>query len=591
MDKVEVLKKQIRELPAGNISRKKINGKVYPYLQWTESGKQRSRIVHADELKALSEQVNLRKDLERKLKSLERTTKDPVRGETFHAYVLRDDELREFARPTRTWAKREAYDRLRDYVEGGATDRVFVLYGLRRTGKTTLIRQVIGDMSDEVLSKTAFLQVSERVTLNELNSDLRTLVAEGRRWFFIDEVTLLADFVEGAALFSDVYATRGIKIVLSGTDSLGFLFSQDRELYDRAVMEHTTFVPYREFERVLGIKGIDEYIRYGGTMSKGGVNYNHSRMTFATNKSTNEYIDSAIAHNIQHSLKTYQDGTHFRNLAGLYEAGELTSAINRIVEDMNHRWTLDVLTRDFRSSDLSLSARNLLKDRDKPNDILYRVNAQAITDGLKKLLDVKNKSEMKVTLTDVHRHEIKEYLDLLDLTYDIDVVSLSDLSHREKKVIVTQPGLRYAQAEALISALMADATFAKCPLGERNEIKSRIMSDIMGRMLEDIVLLEAAHAHPDHHVFKLVFDVGEFDMVIFDEKTASCEIYEVKHSSKSVKTQCRHLLDAKKCAATEHAFGPIKHKSVLYLGKSKEAFGVDYVNVEDWLKQSCHVQK
>ena len=29
-------------------------------------------------------------------------------------------------------------------------------------------------------------------------------------------------------------------------------------------MLHTTFIPYREFEEVLGIKGIDEYIRYGG---------------------------------------------------------------------------------------------------------------------------------------------------------------------------------------------------------------------------------------------------------------------------------------------------------------------------------------
>ena len=106
--------------------------------------------------------------------------------------------------------------------------------------------------------------------------DLKQLAKQGYKYIFIDEVTLMEDFIEGAALFSDIYASSGMKIVLSGTDSLGFIFSEDRELYDRCFMIHTTFVPYREFANVLGINGIDEYIRYGGTMSLGGIDYNHT---------------------------------------------------------------------------------------------------------------------------------------------------------------------------------------------------------------------------------------------------------------------------------------------------------------------------
>lgn len=106
----------------------------------------------------------------------------------------------------------------------------------------------------------------------------KILERAGFRYVFIDEVTLLADFIEGAALFADVFASCGMKIVLSGTDSLGFVFSEDEQLYDRAEMLHTTFIPYREFERVLGLNGIDEYIQYGGTMSMGGYEYNKGRM-------------------------------------------------------------------------------------------------------------------------------------------------------------------------------------------------------------------------------------------------------------------------------------------------------------------------
>ena len=160
----------------------------------------------------------------------------------------------------------------------------------------------------------------------DVNRDLKALEAQGFRYVFLDEVTLMEDFIEGAALFSDVFAACGMKIALSGTDSLGFLFTEDEQLYDRCVLLHTTFIPYREFESVLGIHGIDEYIRYGGTMSLGGVHYNETS-TFASKESTDEYVDTAIARNIQHSLRCYQYEGHFRHLRDLYEKGELTSAI------------------------------------------------------------------------------------------------------------------------------------------------------------------------------------------------------------------------------------------------------------------------
>lgn len=97
-------------------------------------------------------------------------------------------------------------------------------------------------------------------------------------------------------------------------------------------------------------------------MSLGGRNYNEAS-AFATERSTDEYIDSAIARNIQHSLACYQDGGHFRSLQKLFDSDELTSVINRVVEDVNHCFALDVLSRDPKSHDLALSARNLRMDR------------------------------------------------------------------------------------------------------------------------------------------------------------------------------------------------------------------------------------
>ena len=583
------LEHQIVELPAGSVTKKTVNGKEYYYHRWTEEKKRREKYIPAEELDWFRKQIEQRKALEKELNALKKQLPNaavPVASARVFATTVRTGAaLRAFSAPVRNYKKRECFQQLHDYIYGAMQDRVFILYGLRRTGKTTIIRQIFAEMSDVELAKSAFIQITTKNTLAEVNRDLQYLQTQGFQYVFLDEVTLMEDFIEGAALFSDVYATCGMKIVLSGTDSLGFLFTKDEQLYDRCVLLHTTFIPYREFESVLGIQGIDEYIRYGGTMSLGGIHYNEAS-TFASKESADEYVDTAIARNIQHSLRCYQYEGHFRNLRDLYEKNELTSAINRVVEDINHRFTLEVLTQDFKSHDLGISASNLRRDRNNPTDILDRIDLSAVTESLRNLLEIRNKPEQTVVLDNAHVLEIKEYLDLLDLTQDIEIRSLPDVSRKSSRTVIAQPGLRYAQADALIRSLLLDETFATLSLPERTAVQERILDEIRGRMMEDIVLLETKLANPKKEVFVLQFPIGEFDMVVFDPAAGSCQVFEIKHSAEVVPQQYRHLIDEEKCAQTEHRFGPITGRFVLYRGEDRMLEnGVVYQNVEDYLKQ------
>lgn len=583
--RVVELERQIADLPVGSITKKIVSGNEYFYHRWTENKKRREKYIPADELEIFSTKIERRKKLERELKELKRHLPKEASADVsaFTTNVRIGESLRPFAAPVCGYRKRECIQQLHDYIYGGHQDKVFILYGLRRTGKTTMIRQILAEMSESELSKAAFIQITSRDTLANVNRDLKQLEAQGSQYVFLDEVTLMEDFIDGAALFSDVFVACGMKIVLSGTDSLGFLFTEDEQLYDRCILLHTTFISYREFESVLGIHGIDEYIRYGGTMSLGGIHYNETS-TFASKESADEYVDTAIARNIQHSLRCYQYEGHFRHLRDLYEKNELTSAINRVVEDINHRFTLEVLSQDFKSHDLGISAGNLRRDSRNPTDILDRINLAAVTDSLRKLLEIRNKAERTVVLDEVHAAEIKEYLDLLDLTQEIDVLHLPNVGTKIRRTVIAQPGLRYAQADALIHSLLLDETFAALSLAERTAVQERILTEIKRRMLEDIVLLETKLAHPKKQVFVLQFPVGEFDMVVFDSATGSCQIFEIKHSEEASPQQCRHLLDAEKCAQTEHRYGPITGKFVLYRGESQVIDGIQYQNVEDYLR-------
>ena len=136
----------------------------------------------------------------------------------------------------------------------------------------------------------------------------------------------------------------------------------------------------------------------------------------------------------------------------------------------------------------------------------------------------------------------------------------------------------------LIRSLLLDETFSALSLAERTAVQQRILTEIKGRMLEDIVLLETKLANPKKQVFVLQFPVGEFDMVVFDPEAGSCRIFEIKHSEEAASQQYRHLIDEQKCAQTEHRYGPITGKFVLYRGESQVVEGIQYQNVEEYLR-------
>ena len=481
---------------------------------------------------------------------------------------------------------------LEDYLYSGESDRVCLVFGLRRTGKTTMLRQAIARMNKEDLSRTTYIKARRSDTMAMMNRDLKKLFDAGFRYVFIDEVTLMRDFIDSAALFSDVFAAMGMKIVLSGTDSLGFWLAMDQELYDRAKPIHITFIPYREYSRLLGIDSIDEYIRYGGTLRAGELAFddedvNAQDASFRDDESTRRYIDTAICKNIQHSLACYEAGGHFRHLYALYEAGELTSAINRIIEDMNHRFLLSVLTDDFQSHDLRLTASNLRKERDpeKRTEILDHIDTESVTQRLMELLDIRNKEEQSIGITDTHIQEIKEYLSALELIVNCPIETADPGARSVEHILFTQPGMRYCQAQALVHSLMKDETFSVSSEFEKTQTAGRILEEVRGRMMEDIVLLETMKAADrGHRVFKLQFAAGEFDMVIYHEKENCCEIFEIKHSDKQVPAQYRHLADQEKCDKTERRFGPIRGRYVLYRGEDAALEnGVQYRNVERYL--------
>lgn len=603
--RIQEIEEQMAELPSGGVSPKTINGKQIYYHQYYVDKQRKYKIVPVEEVESLREKIERRNQLKQELKELNRLlpkeTKPKIKkikkNVEFECQVTTGDKLLSMARRVANWERREAYEKLQDYLYSDSNDRVCVIFGLRRTGKSTMIRQAIADMREADRLRTAYIKLQSTDTMYMLDRDMKKLSDLGYEYIFIDEVTLAEEFIDTASVFSDIYAVMGIKVVLSGTDSLGFWIAEREELYDRIKPNiHTTYIPFREFSRLLGIDDIDEYIRYGGTLRVGETDFDDEDAkaedaSFRNDESTRKYIDTAICENIQHSLKCYQSGRHFRHLDELYDKNELTNAINRVIEDMNHRFVLSVLERDFFSSDLALTRKNILrgKDSNQYGHILEKINAQTVTERLMGILNIRNKPSLTVTLTETHAYEIEEYLKALELIEYCPIITMAPNKNGDERqnILFLQPGMRYCQAQALVHVLLKDEYFKQLDEKEKEYIQDRILSEVKGRMLEEIVLIETAKVlkRSRYKVFKLSFSAGEFDMVVYDKQEHCCDIYEIKHSEQMIKDQAKHLMDEEKNALTERRFGEIKGRYVLYRGANAETEeGIIYKNVAEYLK-------
>ena len=601
-ESIEELETRIEALPRGTIVTKNIDGKPYFYQQYKENKKTVSNFLSNDEAEKMRPLIEERRELQKKLREMKKNHPAAIKidnSATFSMNAITGAGLLEMAETAKDFKKRDCYEKISSYLYGKPADKVCLVYGLRRTGKTTLLKQLILDMNDEDRKQTVYIKARVGETIADLNKDIKLAREKGIKFFLIDEITLLEDFIDNAALLSDVYAVQGSKFVLSGTDSLGFYFAESEELYDRAVTVHTTFIPYKEHARLLGITSIDEYIRYGGTLKAGELDFedeelNIEEASFRDDETARRYIDTAICKNIQHSLKCYQKGRYFRHLRELYDANELTNAINRIIEDENHDFTVKVITELFESHDLGSTAQLLRKarDEDKRTDILDEIDKSQILSTLKKILEIKEKDNQTIGITDTHVEEIKQYLKRLDLIDDLDIETLTGSEGRLTYTIFTQPGMRFCQAQALVYSLMKDEQIKNLQEREINLITEKIIDSVLGHMLEDIVIYETKRVlMPKRHdnkkqVFQIRFEAGEFDMVIYDNQSNTCEIYEIKHSLEAVPFQYRHLINEDKIALTEKRFGTITKKCVLYRGSTMESENdVLYKNVEEYLNE------
>ena len=193
-------------------------------------------------------------------------------------------------------------------------NKLFLITGLRSTGKTVLQKQAINRLSQADFDASVRLNIADGcdIEFSEVIDLCFFLYEKGFQWFFIDEATEASNFATEINRLADTLACYGCHILLTGAKSLAMSLAR-RHIEGRYEEIHTTVIPYCEWNALLGHhqdNGFLDYIRYGGILDSVGFPASHAyaahqKYLLVNTHSIEYYTYSSIALNLQNSIAKY----------------------------------------------------------------------------------------------------------------------------------------------------------------------------------------------------------------------------------------------------------------------------------------------
>lgn len=481
--------------------------------------------------------------------------------------VLVGNQLTELVNSV-SYKKRFIFKDLMLYLQEPTNRKVCCLYGLRRTGKTILMYQAIQELLKE-RKKVALITLNETDALCLVYKDIDTLVNKGYRYIFLDEITYVDGFLQSCSKLADIYASRGIHIVLDGTDTYILRLAELGNLYDRMIRINTTYISYKETKYLGLVNSVFEYMQLGGILPKD---------IFYSVQKTEEYVNTAITENLILSFRRANNKKAFSHLLDLDSRGLLKRSIELAIIKENEKLLVDLITNMYKNEELGSAMQKL----EHIFEYKTSLDISSIEDGVRYLLNIvkEDKSEFN-----------QDYItELCDYLVEINVMKyykryIGRINSEEVPLFI-QPGLRYNQTMCLLKYLRNNDSFIDLDIELQKALETKIKEGIEGSLLESIILIDTMERYGTDKVTQINIDGKEFDMVFVTDN--GLEVYEIKRSNKMVENQCRWLIDKEFCNKVEKRLcDRIIKKSVLYNGKTKDIIinneKIHYLNIEEYL--------
>lgn len=454
-------------------------------------------------------------------------------------------------------------------------NRLMLVHGVRRTGKTVQIKHAILECFKNGIQpdRVYFLQIgrfqdADAVTSVELDRVIREIIAKvGNPIIFIDEITFVKDVITYLNRLQDIYTEA--QFVLTGTDSFVFSIAQRDSIYGRCITIHSQYIGYKEFRRLMPKAKLADYM-------EGGTLFELAHLSYSDAKNIKEQTYGNIIGTIERSKDYFLNSVnpYIRYITEISRSDLMYIIFN----------VLASITSPKDNRDIVKAMKQLGKQK-----IAYIQNATDIPQS-----EIISKSQ---ELTSSKVYTINYVIDILQ---ELDIIrKVSNLAYRlvddtqvenEKFDIVT---------ESEICCLINNIAYTLCSncIHDDSVLKGVITENVV---LSCLCMLQAKKFTQNNKEYSIQ-DVGylkysvngvqhEVDAIVTIKQGifhTEYDLIEVKSGDKIRSDYTKHLNLSDKDFPSGLRRGKIRNKIVIYNGISCEKYGVQFVNLEEFLLDPC----
>ena len=475
-------------------------------------------------------------------------------------------------------------------------NKIIGIYGLRRTGKSVLMQSKALELIEQGRRIAYFdFELNRRAKFDWLIADLQLCKEDGIEFVFIDEITFLHEKTS-ADLTGDEYIVpefpeRGMelyahfaqchgKIILSGTDSYSLSIAKGSSLFDRMKFIHTTHIPYREYQNLIGPVTILEYRNHGGVLPRADMNWD-------------EYVETAIINNVLYSTEAITVARSKHLYLTRLRRDEIKSLILYALAMTNIEFVEGLYRRKFNYIDLS-------------DEIDLSGKSENPIDFPKEFVeDVRSEIKRRMALSHIESEQLGYYLaEMENILHSLDVIvpyTLETITYSRGKPVIHSSivyalnisGLRKYQLAKTVYAIEDVINFSVTS-DSKKLLTQKVRESAEGRLIESTVLAETVDRLPDD-VFSITqckSHESEIDMIVRNKRSNVLWLFEVKRSTKVVPEQVQHFHSDEIMKSYTSRYGEAKtvNYCVIYRGKTAqvefenvEYVAVNYINIEEYL--------
>ena len=466
---------------------------------------------------------------------------------------------------------RDAYYEAEEFVTRQDTVRlVGLIYGMRSTGKTVILKQLAG--RSDFVSESAYLTLNyDEYSINDVYTWMKNLQRIGIKYFYVDEITWADGFADRAMGFADKFASHSsVRIILSGTDSLAFTFAKQSSLHGRYMQFSTTRMSYPEYNRITNGDILD-YVR------SGGVFWRNERPNA---EELEDYLHSSVVRNFLNSINATSRKVLIGEDIRFLEERELYAICCAICESVA----------------LSYVKGHAAHVWDEP--MLKIVDSALRRCGVS--IPHADKAEIRkyapVFASETTKFDASKVDAVIELMLQIGFLWKVDVKTdrgMQTRLVFTQTGVARSFALLAMQAVINSGVVKD----SETKILDGIEAATEGSMLELACLItffKRIEKLTESDIFlshyRIYTGEHEVDIVVYDRRASILYLYEVKRSTNADATYARHIADSEfiKFLKMEYGVSTVK-RAVLYRGDDTEIpqYGAEipYYNVGGFLKR------